>query len=127
MPHRIFSGCTRRFLVRAFLVRADVGAVQERHAECDPARLSGLEQALPYPEVAPTIEGLRRHPPRPELRWDAAPLRPVVVPPDDRLDRATQVGAASCRAGGTPQSAVPARPTARPSEQQACPCLPSTQ
>src|SRR4051794_24494615 len=76
---------------RRLLVRADVAAVQERHAERDAARLSRLEQALPNPEMAPAIEGLRCHPPRPKLRRNAAPLRPVLVPPDDRLDRATQV------------------------------------
>src|SRR3954449_5376075 len=83
---RAVSGRTRRLLVRA-----DVAAVQERHAERDAARLSRLEQALPNPEMAPAIEGLRCHPPRPKLRRNAAPLRPVLVPPDDRLDRATQV------------------------------------
>src|SRR3982750_2700383 len=48
------AGRTRRLLVRA-----DVGAVQERHAERDAASLSRLEQALPNPEMAPAIEGLR--------------------------------------------------------------------
>ena len=73
------------------MVRADAGAIQERHAQRDPALLGRLEQALPDPEVAPAIEGLCRHPPRAKFRRGAAPLRPVVVPPDDRLDRATQV------------------------------------
>src|SRR3712207_3504307 len=73
------------------LVRAYVGAAQERHAERAPARLRRLEQALPDPEMAPAIEGLCRPPPRPEFGWDAAPLRPIVGPPDNRLDRATQV------------------------------------
>src|SRR3569623_1751663 len=76
---------------RRLLVRADVAAVQERHAERNFARLRRLEQALPDPEMAPAIEGLRCHPPRPKLRRNAAPLRPVLVPPDDRLERATQV------------------------------------
>ena len=34
---------------------------------------------------------LRRHPPRAQFGRDLAPLRAVVVPPDDRLDRAAQV------------------------------------
>src|SRR3954453_22430501 len=83
---RAVSGRTRRLLVRP-----NVAAVQERHAERNLARLRRREQALPDPEMAPAVEGLRCHPPRPELRRNAAPLRPVVVPPDDRLDRATQV------------------------------------
>src|SRR3954449_3487570 len=72
-------------------VRAAIRPIRIADAERDPARLRRLEQALPDPEMAPAVEGLRRHPPRPELRGNAAPLRPVVRPPDDRLDRATQV------------------------------------
>jgi hypothetical protein len=41
--------------------------------------------------VAPADEGLRRHPPRPQIARNAAPLRAVLVPPDDRLDGAAEV------------------------------------
>jgi hypothetical protein len=72
-------------------VRADVRAVQERHAQRDAAPLRHLQQALPDAEMAPAVEGLRRPPPRAEFGRDGAPRGAVAVPPDDRLDRAAQV------------------------------------
>src|SRR5918912_3138825 len=75
----------------SFRVRADVGAVEERHAECDTLRLCGLQQALPHAKPGPADEGLRRGPPRTQLCRDGAPLGAVLVPPDDGFDGPAQV------------------------------------
>ena len=75
-----------------FLVRPDGGAVEERHAQLEPlALLRQLQETLPHTMVAPADEGLRRHPPRPQIARNAAPLRAILVPPDDRLDGAAEV------------------------------------
>jgi len=75
------------------LVGPDGAAVEERHPQLDPlALLRPVQQALPNAMAAPTVEGLRRHPPWSQMRRNAAPLRAVVVPPDDRLDGAAKVG-----------------------------------
>jgi hypothetical protein len=76
-----------------FLVGPDGGAVEERHPQLDPlALLRQFQQTLPDAMAAPAVEGLCRHPPWPQMRRNAAPFRAVVVPPDDRLDGAAQVG-----------------------------------
>src|SRR5215213_3322371 len=59
---------------------------RRRHAAALPPAIAPRR-----PQPRPAAEGLRRHPPRAQFRRDLAPLRPVVVPPDDRLNRATQV------------------------------------
>ena len=83
----LFGGTSR------LLMGSDGGAVEERHAQLDPlALLRPLQQTLPNAVTAPTVEGLRRHPPWSQMRRNAAPLRAVVVPPDDRLDGAAKVG-----------------------------------
>jgi hypothetical protein len=75
-----------------FLVGSDRGAVEERHPQLEPLTLLRLlQQTLPYAMVAPTDEGLRRHPPRPQMGRDTAPFRAVLMPPDDRLDGAAEV------------------------------------
>ena len=74
------------------VVRPDAGAIEERHPALGPAMpLRRLQQAFPGAQARPAAEGLRRHPPRAQLGRDLAPLRAVVVPPDDRLDGAAQV------------------------------------
>src|SRR3954454_3111010 len=63
-----------------------------RHPGLDAATpLRRLQQSLPDAQPRPAAEGLRRHPPRAQFHRDLAPFRAVVVPPDDRLNRATQV------------------------------------
>jgi len=75
-----------------FLVRPDRAAVEERHPQLEPlALLRQLHQTLPHAMVAPADEGLRRHPPRPQMGRNAAPFGAVLVPPDDRLDGAAEV------------------------------------
>ena len=75
-----------------FLVRPDRGAVEERHPQLEPLALLRLfQQTLPDAMVAPADEGLRRHPPRPQMGRNAAPFRAILVPPDDRLDGAAEV------------------------------------
>lgn len=72
---------------------ADVAAVQKRHAKLRPpaALLRQRQQALPYAQVEPTVVALRGHPPRAKRRWNRPPLGAVVMPPNDRLDRAPQL------------------------------------
>ena len=77
---------------RGLLMRTDHRAVEERHAELEPALL--LHQpmhALPHPALGPADEGLRRHPPRAKFGRDRAPLGPVLLPPHDRLDRSAKL------------------------------------
>jgi hypothetical protein len=75
-----------------FLVGPDRGAVEECHPQLDPIALLRLfQQTLPHAMAAPADEGLRRHPPQPQMRRNTAPFRTVVMPPDDRLDGASQV------------------------------------
>jgi hypothetical protein len=50
-----------------------------------------LQQVPPYAKAGPPIEGLCRHPPRPQLNWDVAPPCLVLMPPNDRFDRTAQV------------------------------------
>ena len=75
-----------------FLVSSDRGAVEERHPQLDPlALLRLLQQTLPNAMAAPADEGLRRHPPRPQMRRNTAPFRTILVPPDDCLNRASEI------------------------------------
>src|SRR4051794_18515760 len=60
--------------------------------QLDPlALLRPLQQTLPNAMAAPAVEGLCRHPPWSQMGRNAAPFRAVVVPPDDRLDRAAEI------------------------------------
>src|SRR4051812_8638431 len=79
------------FRARRFLVRPDAGAVQKRHPTLDPTRLGQAQPPLPDAQVGPADEGLRRPRPGPQLSRDGPPLGPVLVPPDDRRERAPQV------------------------------------
>src|SRR5215210_2827630 len=73
------------------LVGPDGAAVEERHTQLNAiAVLRQLKQALPDTMMAPSVEGLCRHPPWPQMRRNGAPLRAVDMPPDDRLDGAPQ-------------------------------------
>src|SRR6185312_5622861 len=49
------------------------------------------KQLLPHAQVGPADEGLSGARPGPQLSWDGAPLGPVLMPPNDRRDRAPQV------------------------------------
>ena len=80
------------FRIRGFLVCPDGGAIEKGHPQLDAiALLRPFQQTLPDTMAAPADEGLRRHPPRPQMRWNTAPFRAVVVPPDDRFDGAAEV------------------------------------
>src|SRR5215213_4071450 len=74
-----------------FLVGPDAGAVQKRHPELNPALLGEAPQALPHAQARPAEEGLSRPRPGPQLSRDGAPLGPVLMPPDDRRERAAQI------------------------------------
>src|SRR3954451_22974796 len=74
-----------------FLMRPDAGAVQKRHPELDPALLGEEQQALPHAQARPAEDGLSRPRPGTKLSRDGAPLGPVLMPPDDRRERAAQI------------------------------------
>src|SRR4051794_40063700 len=74
-----------------FLMRPDAGAVQKRHPELDPALLGEEQQALPDTQARPAEEGLGRPRPRPQLSRNGPPLGSILMPPDDRRQRAPQI------------------------------------
>src|SRR3954471_966906 len=74
-----------------FLMRPDAGAVQKRHPKSDPALLGEEQQALPDTQAGPAEEGLGRPRPRPQLSRDGPPLGSILMPPDDRRQRAPQI------------------------------------
>jgi hypothetical protein len=76
---------------RSLLMRADAGAVEERHPELPPDMLSKPQQAFPDTKASPTDEGLRGARPGTKLSRDGAPLGPVLMPPEDGRDRAAQI------------------------------------
>src|SRR5215213_969475 len=83
-------------------MRPNGGAVEESHAQLNPiAILRPLQQTLPYAAVAPAIERLCGHPPRPQMGRNTAPFRTVRMPPDDRLDGASQINALGLVVGTT--------------------------
>src|SRR4051812_14674176 len=79
------------FRARRLVVRPDAGAVQKRHPELDPALLGQEPQPLPHAQVSPADEGLGRPRPGPQLSRNGAPLGAVLMPPDDRRERAAQI------------------------------------
>jgi len=76
---------------RRLLVSPNVAAVEEDHAQRDAALLHAIEQPLPHPGACPADEDLCRLPPRTQLLGDGAPLRPVLMSPEDRRDRAPKL------------------------------------
>jgi hypothetical protein len=68
------------------VVSPDVGAVEKGHAKRDAVLLDEIEQALPDALLRPANEELRRQPPRTQFGRDAAPLRAILVPPENRRD-----------------------------------------
>ena len=75
-----------------FLVGSDGAAIEKRHPQLDPvALLRQFQQTVPCAMVAPAVEALCRHPPRPQMRRDTAPLRAVHMPPDHGFDGASEV------------------------------------
>jgi hypothetical protein len=73
------------------VVSPDGGAIDEGHAERDAALLDKVEQVLPHALLGPADEELCRQPPRAEFGRNAAPLGPVLMPPDDRRDGPSQL------------------------------------
>src|SRR4051794_30612551 len=68
----------------------DVGAVEKGHAQRNVVLLDKIEQALPDALLRPTNKELRRQPPRTQFGRDAAPLRTILMPPENRRDRPPQ-------------------------------------
>src|SRR3712207_984143 len=79
------------FRPRRLLVGADARAVEGGHAQRDPAPLRQLVQALPEAPLGPAGEQRRGQPPRAKFGRDAAPLGPVLVPPENRRDGPPQL------------------------------------
>ena len=83
--------CRSPFLrARRLVVGPDVGAIDEGHAQGHATRLHQLGPALPYALPRPADEQLRRQPPGAELGRDAAPLGPILAPPEYRRNRPPQ-------------------------------------
>ena len=79
------------FRARRLVVSPDVGAIDEAHAKRDVVLLDEIEQAFPDALLRPANEQLRGQPPGPQLGRDAAPLRAVLMPPENRRDRPPQL------------------------------------
>jgi hypothetical protein len=79
------------FSARRLVVSPDVGAVDEGHAERHALLLHQRQQALPDTSLGPADEDLRRQPPRLEIVRHAAPLRAVLMPPEDRRNGPAQL------------------------------------
>src|SRR5690242_13837713 len=79
------------FRARRLVVGPDAGAVQKRHPELDPALLGEDQQPLPPAQARPAEEGLGRPRPGPQLSRNGAPLGSILMPPDDRRQRAPQI------------------------------------
>src|SRR3954453_21120942 len=89
---RLALGCRPPFFrARRLVVSPDIGAIEEGHAKRDVVLLGEIEQALPDAPLRPADEQLCCQPPRTQLSWDAAPLRAVLVPPENRRDRPAQL------------------------------------
>jgi hypothetical protein len=72
------------------VVRPDRCAIKKSHAQLNATLLDPFEEAFPDAQLAPPDEGLRRPPPGHQNGRHAAPLRTILMPPDDRLDRLAQ-------------------------------------
>src|SRR4051794_8618495 len=70
------SACVPPFggLPRSLLMRADTGAIQERHPELHTLLLRKPQQSLPDTQTRPADEGLSRARPGTEVRRDGAPF-----------------------------------------------------
>src|SRR5215210_4517528 len=81
-----FSGGPGRFLMRP-----DAGAVEKRHPELNVALLDQGQKLLPDAQPRPADEGLSGTGPGTQFSRDGAPLRSVLMPPEDGRDRATEI------------------------------------
>src|SRR5689334_2871734 len=68
------------------VLRADAGAIQKRHPELDPALLGQMQEPLPHAQARPADEGLSRARPGRQVSGDGAPLRSILVSPEDGRD-----------------------------------------
>ena len=74
-----------------FLMSPHVAAVEEGHAQRDAALLHALKHPFPHPGACPADEDLCRLPPGPQLLGDGSPLGSILMPPEDRRDRAPKL------------------------------------
>src|SRR3954451_24343014 len=71
------------------VMRADAGGAQKRHPELDAALLGQMQEPLPNAQARPADEGLimsARARPGPQVSGDGAPLRSVLMSPEDCRD-----------------------------------------
>jgi hypothetical protein len=73
------------------MMGTDVSAIEKGHAKLHATLLHQGQQTLPDPQPRLADEGLGRHPPGPQIQMHGAPLSPVLVPPDVRSDRGSQM------------------------------------
>src|SRR5215210_7551967 len=92
-PHAHLAPCCWPpfFRARRLVVSPDAGAIEKRHPELDTTLLGQEQQPLPHPQVGPADEGLSRPRPGTKLSRDGAPLRSVLMPPEDGRNRAAQI------------------------------------
>jgi hypothetical protein len=72
------------------VVSTDISAIEKDHAKRDVVLLDEIAQTLPDALLCPADEQLRCQPPRAKLSRNAAPLRAIPVPPENRRDRPPQ-------------------------------------
>src|SRR3954451_16619547 len=68
------------------VMRADAGGAQKRHPELDAALLGQMQEPLPHAQARPADEGLSRPRPGPQVSGDGAPLRSILMLPEDGRD-----------------------------------------
>jgi len=73
------------------MMGTDVSAIEKPHAKLHATLLHQGQQTLPDPQPRLADEGLGRHPQGPQIQMHGAPLGPVLVPPDVRPDRESQM------------------------------------
>src|SRR5215210_5272282 len=73
------------------LVRPDAGPVEKCHPALNAAVLDQRQKLLPHAQPRPADEGLSGTGPGTQFSQDGAPLRSVLIPPEDGRDRATEI------------------------------------
>jgi len=72
-------------------MRPDGGAIEKGHPKRDVVLLDEIEQTFPDPLLGPANEQLCGQPPWTQFGGDTAPLRAILVPPENRRNRPPQL------------------------------------
>lgn len=73
------------------VMSTDRRALEKDHAEGLIPVFDLLKEALPHPRLRPANEQLCGNPPGTKLRWQGAPLRAVLMAPENRRDRPSKI------------------------------------